>query len=113
MSTTTISGSGWEVTSTGDELATDHVARPQRERWGCSIAQSRAEREAAFRLIYGAYLRSGLGIENAHGMRITPFQLLPTTTIFNARLTTGPEAGVVFSTVSLVGDGEFGLPLEQ
>jgi hypothetical protein len=81
--------------------------------WRCGIAGTRRERESAFRLIYEAYTRAGLGQPNDAGMRVTPYHLLPTTTIFIATLDSGPEAGTVFSTVSLVIDGAFGLPLER
>lgn len=106
----------------GDDVAPAHVAalaanaHPEgeaRERWCCGIASTRAEREAAFRLIYQAYIRGGLGIANTHGMRVTPYHLLPTTTIFTAAAMHGPEAGEAFSTVSLIEDGAFGLPLER
>lgn len=93
------------------------VAAPSDEsevsKWECGLASTRREREAAFGLIYQAYVRAGLASANVHGKRVTPYQLLPTTTIFNAHLTHGPEAGLVFSTVSLIGDGEMGLPLER
>ncbi|HTN75497.1 MAG TPA: long-chain N-acyl amino acid synthase [Pirellulaceae bacterium] len=95
------------------KLPTDDVVAPERENWHCKVASSRADREAAFRLIYQAYLRGGLGSPNMHQMRVTPYHLLPTTTIFNAQIHSGPECGEVFSTVSLVGDGAFGLPLER
>jgi hypothetical protein len=82
-----------------------------RENWACAIARSTMEREAAFRLIYNAYVRAGLGVPNTFGMRVTPYHLLPTTTIFVASLL-GQDRDV-FATVSLVGDGAFGLPLER
>lgn len=88
-------------------------ASPDESCWECGIANTRQDREAAFSLIYQAYVRSGLGVPNAHQKRVTPYQLLPTTTIFNAKLTTGEETGFVFSTVSLVCDGTLGLPLEK
>jgi len=82
-----------------------------RENWACAIARERAEREAAFRLIYDAYVRAGLGAPNTFGMRVTPYHLLPTTTIFVASVL--DQGRDVFATVSLVGDGAFGLPLER
>lgn len=108
---TTMSGSAWQVASS-DDLSIEGVSSP-RENWRCQIAASREQREAAFKLIYDAYVRSGLGVPNPHRMRVTPYHLLASTTIFTAQLTNGPEAGQVFSTVSLVGDGEHGLPLER
>jgi hypothetical protein len=71
------------------------------------VAENRQEREAAFRLVYKAYTRSGLIDENPHGMRVTPYQLLDTTDVFIAMLD-----DEVISTVSLVCDGELGLPME-
>ena len=72
------------------------------------IAATQQERAAAFRLVYGSYLRARLGGPNPHGMRVTPYHLLPTTEIFLAQV----EAEAV-STVSLVTDGELGLPMES
>jgi hypothetical protein len=71
------------------------------------IAATRDERVAAFRLVYKSYLRAGLGEPIAHEMRVTPYHLLPTTEVFVAVL-----RGEVISTVSLVADGELGLPME-
>jgi hypothetical protein len=72
------------------------------------VAESHQEREAAFRLVYQAYTRAGLIEANPHQMRVTPYQLLDTTDVFVAMLD-----DVVISTVSLVDDGELGLPLEH
>jgi hypothetical protein len=116
---TTISGNSWEVDASRDDP--DHVSsgssryggREQDDRWRCGMATSREQRESAFRLIYEAYVRGGLGTTNDFGLRVTPYHLLSTTTIFTAALIDGPEAGEVFSTVSLIGDGELGLPLER
>ena len=71
------------------------------------VADSPAEREAAFRLVYEAYVRSGLAEPNPYRLRVTPFHLLPTTTVFVAKC----QAEVV-CTVTLVEDGKLGLPLE-
>lgn len=103
--------SGWQEAATEDVVSTDEEV--VRENWRCRIANSRSQREAAFRLIYQAYVRSGLGLPNAYEMRVTPYHLLSTTTIFTAELLSGASDGDVFSTVSLVGDGRFGLPLER
>lgn len=72
------------------------------------IASTRAEREGAFRLVYQRYLSSGLCAPNPHEMRITPYHLLDTTTIFTAHY-----QGEVIFTVSLVGDSEHGVPMES
>ncbi len=71
------------------------------------IASSREERAGAFRLVYEAYLRAGLSEPNAHGMRVTPYHLLPTTEVFVAIC----REQATF-TITLVGDGELGLPME-
>ncbi len=72
------------------------------------VAATRNERQAAFELIYNSYRRVGLCASNLNGVRFTPYQLLPTTDIIIARL-----RGEVISTLSLVRDGDLGLPMEQ
>ncbi len=74
----------------------------------CRIAATRQEREAAFRLVYSSYLRSGLGEMNGCQMRVTPYHLLPTTEVFIAEY----EGEVIF-TMSLVTDGALGVPMEN
>jgi hypothetical protein len=71
------------------------------------IASTRDEREGAFRLAYSSYLRAGLCAPSTVPMRITPYQLLPSTDIIIAEL-----RNEVISTLSLIRDGELGLPLE-
>lgn len=71
------------------------------------VAESRLERAAAFRLVYQAYTRSRLIDPNPFQMRVTPYHLLTTTQTFIALL-----GGEVISTVSLMIDGQLGLPLE-
>lgn len=71
------------------------------------VADTPAEREAAFRLVYEAYVRSGLAQPNPYRLRVTPYHLLPTTTVFVAK-----SGGEVVCTVTLVEDGKLGLPLE-
>ncbi|MFQ5731043.1 MAG: hypothetical protein ACE5KM_03705 [Planctomycetaceae bacterium] len=71
------------------------------------IADSHAERIAAYRLVYRNYLRKRLILPNPHAMRVTPFHLLPTTTTL-----IGVQRGEVVSTVTLIGDGEFGIPMD-
>ncbi|MEO1526306.1 MAG: long-chain N-acyl amino acid synthase [Planctomycetota bacterium] len=72
------------------------------------IATEREELEAAFALIYNSYRRAGLMEENEQGIRVTPFHLLTTTEVFITKY-----QGEVVSTVSLIGDGDLGLPLES
>mgnify|MGYP000490780224 CR=1 FL=1 len=71
------------------------------------IAETRQEREAAFRLVYDSYLRSGLSEPNPWQMRVTPYHLLPTTQVLIAK-----QGDQVIFTASLVADGELGLPME-
>jgi len=71
------------------------------------IAATLDERADAFRLVYRSYLEAGLGQRNPYGMRVTPYHLLPTTEVFIATL-----QDEVILTVSLVTDGEAGLPME-
>ncbi len=72
------------------------------------VASTREEREAAFRLTYKSYVRAGLCAENSIQLRFTPYQLLSTTDMFIAQL-----RGETISTMSLVRDGELGLPMED
>jgi hypothetical protein len=71
-------------------------------------AASMVEREQAFRLVYDAYLESGLVVANRPQMRILPHHLLSTTEMFVAL-----DYEQVVSTVTLVRDGELGLPMEE
>lgn len=72
------------------------------------IAQTREDYLGAFRLVYEAYVHSGLARPNAHYLRVTPYQLLPTTEVLVA-----VRRGEVIATLSLVRDGELGLPMES
>jgi len=71
------------------------------------IAQRPEEFYGAFRLVYQAYVRSGLSVPNTYAMRVTRFHLLPTTQVFVAKKHTRVDC-----TVTLVRDGELGLPME-
>ncbi len=72
------------------------------------LANTKRLREAAFKLIYEAYLRGGLCPPNPFGMRVTPYQLLPSTDIF---IGTAREESI--GSISLIGDGRLGLPMES
>jgi hypothetical protein len=72
------------------------------------VAATREERQGAFQLAYQSYFNAGLCASCNEGVRITPYQLLSTTDIIVAQL-----RGEVISTLSLVRDGELGLPLES
>jgi len=73
----------------------------------CLVAATRRDREAAFRLIYHSYVRAGLQVPNRHQMRVTPYHLLPSTPLFIAK-----SRAEVVSTVTLIIDGDLGVPLE-
>ncbi len=80
---------------------------------GCRIARTRAEREAAFRLLQQSYVRAGLSEPSQRDMRVSPYHLEPTTQIFVAiKDPRGPHPEVV-ATLTLVMDGEYGLPMES
>jgi hypothetical protein len=84
-----------------------HLTSSQCSEIKIKVASTRREREATFELAYRSYLRAGLCAPNELGIRITPYQLLPSTDIIFAEL-----RGEIISTLSLVRDGELGLPLE-
>jgi hypothetical protein len=71
-------------------------------------ASCQADRIAAFRLVYQAYLRAGLIEPNRYEMRVTSYQLLPTTDVFLVMKGEFPIA-----TVSLIRDAELGLPCDR
>ena len=72
------------------------------------IATERNEFEAAFRLVYEGYLHRGLTLPNVRRMRITPFQLSP-----SAQVLVALRNKSVVSTLTLVEDGENGMPMES
>lgn len=87
----------------------DRVASPEEPRdVSVQIASRPKELRAAFSLVYQSYLNAGLAEPNPHEMRVTPYHLLPTTEIFIATV-----ADEIVATVSLVVDGELGLPMED
>jgi hypothetical protein len=71
------------------------------------IAHSVTQRSAAFRLVHNAYVTRGLIEPNLFELRVTPWHLLPTTQTFVAS-----HEDEVVCTVSLIGDGSLGLPME-
>jgi hypothetical protein len=71
------------------------------------VAQNLREHDGAFRLVYQAYVQSGLMNPNSARIRVTPHLLLPTTVTFVAL-----RAAKVVSTLSLIGDGQCGLPMQ-
>lgn len=71
------------------------------------VARTETERRRAFQLVYNAYERAGLIEPNPEHLRLTPFHLLKTTTVFLAE-----NDHSAICTVTLVGDGSMGLPME-
>jgi hypothetical protein len=72
------------------------------------IAGTRDDRCAAFELVYRKYVEAELLKPNRFELRVTPYHLLPTTNVFVAT-----EAARVICTMTLIGDGELGLPMES
>ena len=72
------------------------------------IASRVGEWRSAFALVYEAYTHKGLAEPNPRGMRVTPYQLLPTTEVLVAI-----DHHRVVCTASVVRDGLLGLPLED
>lgn len=72
------------------------------------VAERRAEREQAFHLVHTIYNRSGLTADNPSQMRVMRHHLDNQTDVLLGKL----NREVVF-TVTLVGDGAYGLPMES
>lgn len=82
-------------------------ALPGDPRTQIKIAETRSEIEEALELVYHAYLRAGLCKTSPYRMRATPYHLLPTTEIIVAKVN-----DEIAHTMTLVRDGELGLPME-
>lgn len=76
-------------------------------RFSYYIASKLWEREAAFRLLYRAYVAADLSTPNRFSMRVTKYHLLPDSPLFVARLNDNIE-----STVTMVLDSKEGLPID-
>jgi len=74
----------------------------------CTIANDRDGFLSAFRLIYRAYLRDGLAQPNSLGLRYLPHQLLDDSSVF---IVTRDDR--VVGTLTLIENGELGLPIES
>ena len=88
------------------------------------IAQERSELESAFELVWDSYVKVGLQADDNLGIRVSKYQLLPTTKVLVAvhhpeldkrapdyeKL---KEPGVVVGTLTLVMDSSMGLPMEE
>jgi len=74
----------------------------------CRVATTLNDRLAAFRLVYERYRQVDLIKPNPFGVRVLPHHLLPTTAVFVATVNLR-----AICTVTLLGDGQYGLPMEQ
>ena len=74
----------------------------------CQVARSRADRVSAFRLLHDGYVANDLMASNRFSMRVTPWQVLPTSQIYVAK-----QGNEILYTMSLVPDSRQGLPLEE
>lgn len=74
----------------------------------CKVAENREEREQGFRLVYNAYRDIDLIGENPFELRVTKYHLQPVTAMFMAMF-----RGEPVYTVTLILDGDLGLPLEE
>ena len=72
------------------------------------VVDRHSERAQAFQLAHEVYCRAGLTDDNRVGKRVMRHHLLDTTDVLIAKLN-----GQVNFTVTLVGDGDFGLPMES
>ncbi len=79
-----------------------------RDQFQVELVRDYSDLLAAFHLVYKAYLSAGLVAENESQLRVTPFHLLPTTEVFVAKC-----ADEVISTLTMVADTEFGLPMDS
>lgn len=86
---------------------TGRAATPASE-YTFRIARDKSDRVSAFRLVYENYVRQGLIEPNLYQLRVTPYHLLPTTAMFVAVRRDRVEAAV-----TLIGDGQLGLPMEE
>jgi hypothetical protein len=72
------------------------------------LARSVSELSSAFHLVHDSYVQAGLDSHRDSRLRVTPHQMLPSTDVFIATLDQE-----VISTVSLMGDGVLGLPMQS
>ena len=97
-----------EPNATGVTAATGMTGLAGKSGITYKVADHRRDRIDAFRLVYQNYLERGLIEADVFALRVTPYHLLPTTNTFIA-----VQCDRVISTVSLIGDGELGLPMES
>ncbi len=72
------------------------------------VAQTRQEREEAYRLVQSSYEESGICEKDGSKLKLNKFHLLPTTTIFIAKY-----QDKVIATLSQITDSGFGLPIDN
>ena len=72
------------------------------------LAMTRAELDAASRLVHRCYLRRGYVKPSADGRHVSPYLAMPTTAVFVARV-----GGEVIATLSLLEDSELQLPCDE
>ena len=88
------------------------------------IAQSKEELESAFKLVWQAYVATGLQHNSGEGIRFTKYHLLPKTrvliAIYHPELdkekpdyTKLHEQSIVVGTLSIIEDSPLGLPMEE
>ena len=80
----------------------------------CKIASTSQEWKDALGLVYRAYRTSGLIPPNIYKMRVTPYHSLPTTEVLIAKINDQTsDNDRIICTMSIVGDGKLGLPMEN
>ena len=72
------------------------------------LAETRDEREQAFRLLHDAYTRRGIIAPHPSGLRVSAFSILPTTALF-----IGVRNGRVLCTMSFIESSPLGLPMQE
>lgn len=72
------------------------------------LAESQDDYEQLFRLLYDSYLEEGFTEQNATGLRVTPYHLLPSTSTFVATYKSR-----VIGTMAVIRDNPFGLPMDK
>jgi hypothetical protein len=84
-----------------------HGNRPDKASLHVSLATTRAELDAASRLVHDCYVHRGYRAPSPDGRHVSPHLAMPTTAIFVAR-----ADGAVVATVALVVDSELQLPCD-
>lgn len=101
-----VKGGETRTTTPADE--TQITPSAEKSEMTFKFAEHMHERVAAFHLVYQNYLKKGLIEANSDELRVTPYQFLPTTNTFITL-----QRGRVIASVSLIGDGQLGIPMES